>query len=375
MLVRATCLLALLLSANPVRATGEFVDASSIYETVCGMLEADESWHLVSAVDMDGLERLDLRQLRPGLHYLYSRKHDSPERVNAATRVALLIHGVDEPGPYWDNTVRLLVQDPKTLVFFFVWTKWNRPHSVEYWISRDLNHLARRLAGKIPRLEVVAHSAGGVLMMQALCRKDSSRLCAYDPQQHFGLTVRFHTVASPLGGFGMHGTAMGSMLAGAITTHVGSDVTYYDLYEDLDLTIWFTSYETDGVLKKQFGRDMRFPVFAGTHPEPETKPLPGCTHDTAILHAVVRIFDLQLPEIPEGGVGPWSLIYKEDNQVKSGDEEQKPKAPPVKNEWKSVPDPGWQPVKPDGGSADEERADKPTPPARRPAGTRGTSAP
>lgn len=349
----------MMLVSLQARAAGEFVDASSIYETIAGMFEADKRWRVVSAVDMDVLERLDLRQLKPGLHYLHSRKNDTPARVNAASRVALLIHGVDEPGPYWDTTVRLLLQDPRTIVFFFVWTKWNRPHSVEYWISRDLSQLARRLTGKVPELKVVAHSAGGLLLLQALCRKDSSRLCAYDPQAHFGLKVSFHTVASPLGGFGMRGIAMGSMMAGAVTTHVGSDVTYYDLYADLDLTVWFTSFESDTVLKEQQGRDMRFPKFAGTHPEVKTRPLPGSTHDTAILHGVVRIFDLQIPEQPKGEAGAWSLIYQDAGQVSpvpppAGKEKETPTKP---SEWKSVPDPGWREVRPEAGAADEEPSD------------------
>jgi len=356
MLGKATLVLVLVLGSVSGRAADEIIDASSLYETVAGMLETGQSWSLVSAVDMDGVERLDLRKLEPGLHYLYSRKLDTPQRVNAATRAALLIHGLDEPGPYWDTTVRLLVQDPATIVFFFVWTKWNRPNSVEYWISRDLNELAHRLTGKVSKLVVLAHSAGGVLLLESLCRKDSSRLCAYDPQQHYGLEVSFHTVASPLGGFGMHGTAMGSMMAGAVTSYIGSDLTYYDLYPDLDLTVWFTSYETDGVLKKQFGRDMRFPKFAGTHPEAKTKALPGCTHDTAILQAAVRIFDLELPEQPGGGAGPWNLIYKDRGELSPAPAQRAdPKDEPAKpNEWRIEPDPGWQPVQPDGGTADEK---------------------
>lgn len=342
------------LVVTPCRAGSEFIDASSLYETVGGMFEADERWRVLSAVDMDGLDRLDLSQLKPGLHYLYSRKIDTPARINAASRVALLIHGVDEPGPYWDTTVRLLLQDPRTIVFFFVWTKWNRPHSVEYWISRDLNQLARRLTGKVAELKVVAHSAGGLLLLQSLCRKDSSRLCAYDPRAHFGLQVSFHTVASPLGGFGIRGIAMGSMMAGAVATHVGSDVTYYDLYPDLDLTVWFTSFETDTVLKEQPGRDMRFPKFAGTHPEVKSRPLPGATHDTAILQGVVRIFDLPIPEQPKGGAGAWNLIYQDAGQVSPEPTEKVERAPAKQSEWKSVPDPGWQEVRSENKAGDAD---------------------
>jgi hypothetical protein len=314
------------------RADGEFVNVSGIYETLMGMLEQGGQSPVVSAVDLDAVELFDLSRLTPGLHYLYSGRHRNPAAIAKARELVVLIHGVDEPGSNWDTAVRLLAREPGLLVFFFVWTKWNRPHAVEYWIGHDIDALAQAFTGKLSEMEVVAHSAGGLLLLQALCLPDSSRLCAYDASRHYGLKVRFHTVASPLGGYGMSGAEMASPLAGAVTARVGSDVVFYDIQPDIDLTVWYTAYQSDKVLRSQAGRDMRFPQFSGPAPVVKKKSLPDCTHDTSILAGVTRIFGLKPPEQVPGG-GPWKLIYQDEGQVTP------PKAParPEDNEWRQVP--------------------------------------
>lgn len=320
-----------LLAAPAAARNWGILDVSGTYETTMALLEpANSASPVVGTVDLDETERFEITWLEPGLHYVYSGDHHRPTRIDAAEQVALLIHGVDEPGPNWDTALRLLARDSRTLVFFFVWTKWNRPHSVEYWIGHDLAQLARVYSGKVERLQVVAHSAGGVLLLQSLCLPESSRLCAYDPAAHHDLEVRFHTIASPLGGFGMRATSMASALAGAVTAHVGSEITYYDVIPQIDLSVWFTSYETDGVLEKQHGRDMRFPQFAGEAPAVVTRPLPDCTHDSAIREGIQQIFGIAGPEQPPTD-GPWKLIYR--------DEAENPAAEAAREDrgWRQVP--------------------------------------
>ena len=301
------------------------------YEALMGLLEEDSDDLLVSSIDLDKIKSFELWSLKPGLHFVYSGRHFDAQQVDRTEKIVFLIHGVDEPGPNWDTALRLLVRRPGLLVFYFVWTKWNRPHSVEYWIGRDISRLAKALSKQVARMDVVAHSAGGVLLLQALCRPDSSRLCAYKKTEFPDLAVKFHTIASPLGGFGMRSTAMASPFAGAVTAHIGSIVYYWDMIPDIDLTVWFTSFETDKVLKKQQDRDMRFPQFKGEAPVVEKEPLSGCSHDSSILHGLVRIFHIPRPK-DSPVEGPWQTIYKDEGKVT-------PFQP-------LPPDPGWQPVEP-----------------------------
>ncbi len=82
------------------------------------------------------------------------------------------------------------------------------------------------------------------------------------------------------------------------------------------------------------------PHFAGEAPDYRKKALPDCTHDSAILAGVMRIFDLQPHEqIP--GDSPWRMIYKEEGRVTP--REAKPKDP--SGDWESVDD-SWHPADP-----------------------------
>lgn len=324
--------LVLLLCTNTAGSTEwQTQRTKGTYEALMGLLEENDEPLLVSSVDLDKVKSFQLRPMRPGLHFLYSGRHFDAQQVDQTKQIVFLIHGVDEPGPNWDTALRLLVRKPGLLVFYFVWTKWNRPHSVEYWIGHDISRLAKALSKYVPQMDVVAHSAGGVLLLQALCRPDSSRLCAYKKTEFPDLAVKFHTIASPLGGFGMRSTAMASPFAGAVTAHIGSNVYYWDMIPDIDLTVWFTSYETDKVLKKQQDRDMRFPQFTGQAPDVQKQALEGCSHDGAILHGLARIFHIPRPK-DSPVEGPWQTVYKDVGDVT-------PYRPPP-------PDPGWQPVEP-----------------------------
>lgn len=261
------------------------------YEALMGLLEERADTPVVGAIDLDRVASFELDGLGPGLHLLYSGRVHSAKVVDGASEVVVLIHGLNESGAGWDGPVRELVARPGLIVFFFVWTAWNRMASVKYWIGHDLSALARAFSGKVERLLAVGHSGGGVLLLEALCRRQASRHCAFDPRAAWGLTLTFHAVASPFRGYGWETSDLAIPFAGPVTAYLGSEIVYRDALTDLDLHVWITSYERDHTLQARPGRDMRFPVFEGPAPRVHIHHLPDSSHIGAISDALEKIID------------------------------------------------------------------------------------
>jgi hypothetical protein len=222
-----------------------------------------------------------LSHLQNGLNNLSS--------PNGAKEVLFFIHGINEDGASWDNVLRPLVNDPKYVVFFFKWNKRQSPEKIQTAIGESLNRTLTAYSDLVERFTVVAHSAGGVLLLNSLCFIPGSANCVFRPELDQVAKLSFHTIASPLGGFHYPMTWIVDPLIGRVTSFVGGHPIYKHTVDGIELNIWETQPENDPNARVSKGFDNRIPQFAGKSPQLVLHELSDSSHTSAIPEALEQI--------------------------------------------------------------------------------------
>jgi hypothetical protein len=214
--------------------------------------------------------RIDV--LKKGMNILVSAR-TAELALARDSRVFFLFHGINEKGDSWKAVLGRLFEDPRNIVLFFKWSKWQRAKPVTQTIARDL---ARVYSMRISRIVIAAHSAGSVLLLQGL------GVNGEPPPEG----VEVHLIAGPLGGYGHRLTGLTAPFIGPITAMIGGQPRYPGLAPEMRINLWYTLPGNDYSVRVSKSHDSRFPVFEGPAPEPVLHELSRSTHESAIIDAL-----------------------------------------------------------------------------------------
>ncbi len=244
-----------------------------------------------SEFNVEQSSKFHLKEVPFGLNLLFAGSYPVP---SLPQEVVLLIHGINEEGDTWNEVLpTLLRSNPKRRVFLYHWNNWTPIHLIEGRIGQALNDLIRQYGGQAKQITVIAHSAGGVLLLKSLCHVPGDSACVYKPDHLGKTTLSFHTVASPLGGLGYgFGAKFAGLFAGAVFGLLGQDLTYGETLRSGSLKIWYTLPENDSFAKVSATKDNRFPQFESTPLHYTAAALPKESHVSAVSAVLSRLFGI-----------------------------------------------------------------------------------
>ena len=210
-------------------------------------------------------------KLVPGFNKLLSTENENDTLV--------LIVGMNEDGTTWTDTIQYLKDANQYNVYLFKWSKRSKPQNISKEIALGLNSI--QADHSLANIKVMAHSAGGVLLLDSLCQDK----CHFQKKAD---NLSFFTVASPLGGYGNHIPKIMKYLIAPVTIKMGKRITFSPLNKEINLTILMTTFEADHLMKEKKDYDIRFPAFKDEE-HYEKVILKDTTHNGAILEGLKYI--------------------------------------------------------------------------------------
>jgi hypothetical protein len=229
-----------------------------------------------------------LSNLQDGLNYLSTDPADPMSRTGMK-EILFFVHGINEKGDSWNDVLRPLISNPDYGVFFFKWTKWQSPTRIQRAIGESLNQLLDSYSNRVGKFTVIAHSAGGVLLVNGLCFSPGSKNCVFRPELRRMASLAIHTLASPLGGFDYRMARLFSPFIGGVTSFIGGRLVYKHAVTDIELNIWETHPGNDPNARVTRKFDNRVPRFSGPAPKFVLHDLPTSSHTSAIPDALAQI--------------------------------------------------------------------------------------
>jgi hypothetical protein len=120
---------------------------------------------------------------------------ERPLAVPAQTRtVFLLVPGLLGYGWEWNGAREALLRYPASRMLFYSWEPWHSLSASSERLAAHITYLRRSLPPSVNELFVIAHSAAGLLALEA-----AGKLPAIEPGQ---ARVRILSVGAPLAGMG-----------------------------------------------------------------------------------------------------------------------------------------------------------------------------
>lgn len=198
----------------------------------------------------------------------------------------LLIVGINATGLAWSDGMDLLRQKGSRNVYLYKWNKSQAPQEISAGIARSLNYLQEKY-GRDQDIQTLAHSAGGVMLLRALCESEDQEKCPYIQEAQ---NMNFYTVASPLGGYDYPFASKSAIFIGEFLAMMGSRIQFAPINRDVDLTLFMTTFESDHTMKKRNKYDIRIPSMDAPL-RYKTQILEGSSHNGSALEALKIILE------------------------------------------------------------------------------------
>ena len=187
----------------------------------------------------------------------------------------VFIVGINENGSSWVEALEELKKRKQYNIYIYKWDKKQNNDSISRDIALRLN-MIQEIHNEAD-IKVIAHSAGGVLLLDSL---------AYDSSyKDISSSISFYTVASPLGGYDYFIPGFMGLFIGPVNLRLGRRIEFKDLKESVNLTIMRTSFVHDVAMKNIDDYDMRYPSFKSDIIFSEVH-LDFSSHNGAIIDAI-----------------------------------------------------------------------------------------
>lgn len=182
----------------------------------------------------------------PGCRELLLEKRPAVPKGTQA--VFVLVPGLLGYGWEWNDAQSALARYPGGTVLVYSWEPWHSLAASSARLSGHLEYLMQRLPGSVKELVVIAHSAAGLLAVDA-----ASRLGAKAGRRH--PAIRVLSVGAPLAGMGRNPWGGEDLRHTPLPIALGSRFTVWpEPAPGVTLEIYPTSAE-DPVMKPSLGHD------------------------------------------------------------------------------------------------------------------------